>query len=81
MESKEIRPEEPPPASEEKTLPPTWREALTRLVPKDPYTLIASIGVLAGIAYYASSQNPWLLLTFISLLFGRSAVDQLRHRP
>jgi hypothetical protein len=56
-----------------------WKEASTHLLPNDLPSLIASIGVLAGIVYYFNTQNPWLLLTFISILFGKKVVDQIHH--
>ncbi len=61
------------------TLPLNQKETLTSLLPKDLPSLIASIGVLAGIVYYAYTQNPWLLLTFLGILFGKSVVDQVHH--
>ena len=56
---------------------PGCKQALIRLLPRDPYSLIASIGVLAGIGYYAYSQNPWLLLLFIGILFGKRVIEHL----
>jgi hypothetical protein len=56
---------------------PGWKAALLGALPKDTYSLVASIGVLAGIGYYIHAQNPWLLLTFIGLLFGKNVVDHV----
>lgn len=50
--------------------PPSRKQAMMRIFLKDAPTLMAILGVLAGIGYYIYSQNPWLLLTFLPILFG-----------
>jgi hypothetical protein len=48
-------------------------------LPKDYYSFITLIGILAGIGYYMFTHDSWLLLTFLGFMSG-GALERSRTR-
>jgi hypothetical protein len=57
----------------------TLGEAVMRLLPKDHYGAVMTIGMIAGICYYITSHDSWLLTTFLCIMFGTS-IEKNRNR-
>ena len=55
----------------------TLREAVVRLLPKDHYGMVMTIGMVAGIGCYIHSHDLQLLTTFITIMFG-AVVERAR---
>jgi hypothetical protein len=59
--------------------PITIREAVIRLLPKDHYSAVLTIGLVSGIGYYICAHDSLLLTTFLSIMFG-STLEKTRSR-
>jgi hypothetical protein len=59
--------------------PITIRQAMIRLLPKDHYSAVLTIGLVSGIGYYIYAHDTLLLTTFLSIMFG-STLEKTRSK-